>query len=282
MAVLLLIRPFFRRTIFHFHAGGLGGFADSLPAPFRPVFRRAYHRPDAAVRVSAFAPDDGAALKASDCIVIPNGIRDRVADRSNVQEQDYFRPPTILFVGLLGERKGTDDLLAACGRLRDMGFGFRLRLVGAFESQEEEKRLRQQATQLAIESEVEFNGVLTGDEKWAAYEEADIFCYPTHHETETFGLSAVEAMSFGLPVVATSWRGLIEIVEDGITGYLVPIRDDSCIADRLADLLSDPDLRRSMGVAGRARFLERFSLERFHHSFQILFREQVEKLHGLP
>jgi glycosyltransferase involved in cell wall biosynthesis len=88
----------------------------------------------------------------------------------------------------------------------------------------------------------------------------------------------IEAMSFGLPVVATRWRGLIEIIEDGVTGYLIPIKDEVSIAERLAHLIENPHHRWSMGEAGRARYLNRFSLEQFHRSFHGVFVDQVAQL----
>jgi len=81
-------------------------------------------------------------------------------------------------------------------------------------------------------------------------------------------LVAVEAMMFGLPVVATNWRGLPDIVVDGETGFLVPPRDAKSIAERLEQLISDPDLRRTMGSAGRRRYEENFTVEKFRNSME--------------
>jgi glycosyltransferase involved in cell wall biosynthesis len=120
---------------------------------------------------------------------------------------------------------------------------------------------------------VRFRGVLVGDAKWAEYARADIFCFPSFFEAESFGLAVLEAMSFSLPVVATRWRGLPDIVEDGASGYLVPIRDPVALADRLARLLDAPTLRAQFGQAGRNRFLRNFTLSQHLSAVDQLFEQ---------
>jgi len=73
----------------------------------------------------------------------------------------------------------------------------------------------------------------------------------------------LEAMQFDLPVVATRWRGIPAMVEDGRTGFLVPVRDAVATADSIEKLLKDVDLRRAFGSAGRAAFERDFTLRAF-------------------
>jgi glycosyltransferase involved in cell wall biosynthesis len=88
----------------------------------------------------------------------------------------------------------------------------------------------------------------------------NVFSLPSMDEG--LPIAALEAMAACLPVVATRCGGLPEIVEEGKTGWLVPPNDPFALADRFRILLLDPHLRRTMGVAGRARVQERFSLGR--------------------
>jgi glycosyltransferase involved in cell wall biosynthesis len=90
-----------------------------------------------------------------------------------------------------------------------------------------------------------------------------VLCFPTYFASETSGLVVVEAMSCSLPVVATHWRGLGEIVDDGHDGFLVAIKDPVSLADRLEQLLADPQLRADMGKAGRRKYECRFTLDAF-------------------
>ena len=70
-----------------------------------------------------------------------------------------------------------------------------------------------------------FLGTRTGTRQGRCFLDSDVFCYPTHFESETFGLVLLEAMQFELPIVATRWRGVPSSVEDGENGFLVPVRD---------------------------------------------------------
>jgi glycosyltransferase involved in cell wall biosynthesis len=78
---------------------------------------------------------------------------------------------------------------------------------------------------------------------------------------EGLGTSLLDAMAFGLPVVATAAGGIPEAVEDGVTGRVVPPRDPGALAAALADVLADEGRRRAYGAAGRRRFLERFTAD---------------------
>ncbi|HEY2826902.1 MAG TPA: glycosyltransferase, partial [Pirellulales bacterium] len=96
-------------------------------------------------------------------------------------------------------------------------------------------------------------------------------CLPTFYEAETFGVVLVEAMSFQLPVVATRWRGIPEIVDDGVTGFLIEAKKASAVADRLQQLQLNPDLRLAMGEAGRAKFLREFTAELYWQRMEDVF-----------
>ncbi len=75
-------------------------------------------------------------------------------------------------------------------------------------------------------------------------------------------------MQFAKPVVSTRWRGIPSVVEDGVNGYLVPVKDANAVAEKLLILSREPELRRRMGEAGRRIFEERFTLEAFHRRME--------------
>ena len=87
-----------------------------------------------------------------------------------------------------------------------------------------------------------------------------VFCLSSH--LEGLGTSVLDAMAFGLPVVATAAGGIPEAVEDGVSGRVVPPRDPSVLADALAEVLGNEARRRALGAAGRRRFLELFTTDR--------------------
>jgi glycosyltransferase involved in cell wall biosynthesis len=79
---------------------------------------------------------------------------------------------------------------------------------------------------------------------------------------EAFPYTILEAMSMELPIVATDVGGSGEAVEDGVTGRLVPARDPGALARAITDLLTDPDRARRLAGAARARYQDRFTVER--------------------
>jgi glycosyltransferase involved in cell wall biosynthesis len=87
-----------------------------------------------------------------------------------------------------------------------------------------------------------------------------VFCLSSH--MEGLGTSLLDAMAFSRPIVATAAGGIPEVVEDGVTGRVVPARDPAALAAALADVLSDAGRREAMGAAGRRRFEEHFTAER--------------------
>jgi glycosyltransferase involved in cell wall biosynthesis len=266
LVILLSTRWAFQATAFHFHAAGVSEVEPSLPWPVRRLFRAAYGRADLAIQTSALNPPDGRRLGARRVVVVPSGIPDHPLAQQ--PRNNSTTPPVLLYVGVLRESKGVLVLVEACRRLCERGFDFRLHLMGAFESRGFESRLRTALTDAGLGDRTVFLGALSGDEKWRCFQASDVFCYPTHFETESFGLVAVEAMQFALPVVATRWRGVPSVVVDGETGLLVPVRDSSALEAALARLLEHPELRRRMGTRGRELYLERFTDKRFRRDME--------------
>jgi glycosyltransferase involved in cell wall biosynthesis len=100
------------------------------------------------------------------------------------------------------------------------------------------------------------------------YQDADIFVLPSL--IEGFGLTALEAMASGLPVIVSENTFAHDIVRDGVDGYVVPIRDARAIADRLRFLYESPYERRQLGIAARRR-AEEFSWEAYHSALVTAF-----------
>jgi glycosyltransferase involved in cell wall biosynthesis len=259
--LLCLTRPWFDHVIFHFHAGGVSAMYDRLPRILRYLFRRAYWHADLGIKVAVSAPDDPHLLRAKSSVVVPNGIDPVTADAVSQQPGAKQRPRELLFVGLLCESKGVLDLIEALASLRSSHPDLRLRLVGEMESPAFEAALRSLVNRHQLADAVELTGVLLGEDKMRAYTKADVFCFPTYFESETFGLVVVEAMSASLPVVASRWRGVADVVSDGETGILVAPHHPSELAEAIERLLTNPEMAQIMGREGRRRYEELYTRE---------------------
>jgi glycosyltransferase involved in cell wall biosynthesis len=265
--LLLLIptRWMFHSTVFHFHAGGLSEIYAKAPRWAHVILNAAYGTPDVAILLSNGSPPDGRVVRARQDVVIPNGIADSSGPPVPRQAAPPFR---LLFVGVLRESKGVEILIEAVRLLREQGHDVALDLVGQPVSPEYATHLHALVTTAEITDSVVFHGVLTGTSKNAAFTSAHAFCFPSFFESENLPVVCIEAMVFGLPVVATRWRGLPDVVVDGRTGLLVDIRDAEGVATAVSRLVADPGFARELGRSGRARYEELYSVERFQRAIE--------------
>ena len=272
LVILTTTRWLFDKTIFHFHAGGVSHVYDSIPSILKPFFRTAYFYPDIAIRTSQLAPDDGGLLKAKRNFVVPNGIEDAALPYLTQTKNNSETPINILYVGLLSESKGLLVLLEACRILVRQQLRFCLHCLGVFQSVAFEGEVRNFLRLNNLDADVTFHGEVSGKQKWAVFSMADIFCFPSHFESETFGLAILEAMSFSLPVIATRWRGIPTLVEEGFSGFLIPIKDSNALARKLERLIGDPTLRRELGKHGRETFLRNYSIQKHRDKLEEVFK----------
>jgi glycosyltransferase involved in cell wall biosynthesis len=173
----------------------------------------------------------------------------------------------ILFVGRFDRQKGVDVLLRAVSELKDQVFAC---IVGD-----------SVVDNLPVASDAEnvrLCGWLSPAQLEAYYQSADVVVIPSRWEG--FGLVAAEAMRAGLPVIASNVGGLTEIVDDGVTGILIPTDDEKVLVQTLRDL-TDAHLR-AMGKAGRERFLRDFTMERTHREICELYFKSEDAAFGAP
>jgi exopolysaccharide biosynthesis WecB/TagA/CpsF family protein len=173
----------------------------------------------------------------------------------------------------LVEVKDVDLLLDAIAMLAERIPDVRALIVG---DGPERPRLEQEAANRGLTGRVEFPGYVR--QAWPVLAGFDVFVMTSRYEG--LGISALEAMVMGLPVVATAVGGLKEVVEDGVTGFLVAAGPDrlataTALAARLADLLLDPALRERMGEAGRKRVVARFSSQAAGRKMAAIYRREL-------
>lgn len=269
---LIAVRWCFRRTVFHFHAGGLSDYLRRSPLPLRWMAWLAYRRPHLAIRTSDLAPPDAQYLKARAVVSVFNGIEDLAGD-AIVRDAAPGRRVRILFTAVLIPSKGVEVLLHAFADLVRRGADAELMLMGRWGDAAFEQRMLAFIAAQGIAERVRVLGVRTGADKLADFATADIFCFPSHFEAESFPVVLMEAAQFGLPVVATDWRGIPVMVDEGVNGFLVPVHDPARVADRLQQLIADPALRSAMSKSARRIYAERFTLEAFHRNMEAAFAD---------
>lgn len=169
----------------------------------------------------------------------------------------------LVCVGTLEPKKGQRHLVDAVGLLRERGIGVMCTLIG---DGPDRASLEARIASLGLADSVTLAGGLPREEVARGLAAADVAVLPSvplaSGRMEGIPVSLMEAMACGLPVVSTSISGIPELVDDGRSGLLVPPGDAGALADALARLAHDPDMRQRMGQEGRARIVESFELDR--------------------
>lgn len=225
--------------------------------------------------VAAFYRDE-AGVPESKLAVIPSGIGDEeppAVDRAEVRRALGIAAdaPVVLFVGRLAAQKAVDDLLSALDVLQHVRPDLRALIAGDGPLRE---RLEEHAASVGLRASVKFLGHREDVPQLLAA--SDLLVLPSLYE----GLPNVvlEAMRFRKPVVATAAPGTTEVVADGVTGLLVPMRNPVELARAIRRVIEEPGLAQRLGEAGRARAESEFRaatmIERFAELYERISREK--------
>ena len=260
-----------------FHGHVLRGYFDPLTTlGFRTLERWLARITTVLVAVSPEVRDDLVRLHvapASKFSVIRLGIqldeRVNAADDARRETRRLLGIPSEAFVvgwvGRMTAVKRTDDVLIAMQRLVDGGTDAYLLLVGDGPDRD---HLEQYAHELGIAKCCLFLGYQ--EDVGRFYSAFDALLLPSANEGTP--VSVIEALAARRPTVATRVGGVPDIVREGIDGFLVEVGDTQGLADRLAELARDPELRAQMGADGRSRVLERYAVQRLVDDVDRLYR----------
>jgi len=200
---------------------------------------------------------------------------DRLQARAQLQwPSDAF---TVLQLGRMVPRKGVDNVIRSIAVLKNrFGRDARLMIAGgnssdpALNRTPELERLARIAQAEGVADRVEFIGRCDRDRLRTVYSAADVFVTTPWYEP--FGITPVEAMACGCPVVGAAVGGIQDTVVDGRTGFLVPPNDPHALAERLAQLGAQPALAQRMGRAGLARARKLFTWARVARGLLDVYR----------
>ena len=262
--IALLAKLFQKKIVYHFHNKGVSTcqnyYVDNYL--YKKVFNNSYF-----ILLSKYLyPDIKKYVNKTEVFFCPNGIPaiefDKYLADKDTSLSLKYESCEILFLSNLIESKGVFVLINACKILLDRHIPFHCTFIGGIGDVTEEQ-FNIKVKELGLEKHILFAGKKYGDEKKEYFLQADIFVFPTYYEYETFGLVNLEAMQFSLPIISTFEGGIPEIIENEVTGFLIPQRNAEILAEKLELLITNPKLRIQMGEAGREKYLREYTLQNF-------------------
>lgn len=247
------------KVVFHLH---------ELPRSAGFLLRRAMSCADAVVFCSSTcaAHFSGIPVKSSHTIV--NALH--FTEMPPVRHQG--QGGKIVMAASINKNKGQDLLLDAFVRLgRDDAELWLYGTVG-LSARSFVRRLKRRVVELGVEDRVYFPGPTP--DVMEVFLSAAVVVHTSW--TESFGMALVEAQSCGIPVIAHDLEGMREVVEDGITGYLIPPGDVDLLANRLDSLLANPELRNKLGGNGYRMMRNRFDIRSRTGEYLKLYLETIK------
>ncbi len=245
------------RVILHVHGAAFDQFHDRLPRIARRFVGRILRRADRVIALSQGWQNALRRMGGSDNITV---IENAVALTKLVPRRCHDGPIRLAFLGRMDVWKGIDDLLDACTLLHGDGFPARTVLAGPSGTAGGAGRLAEKIRSRGLSRCVRYLNEVRGHAKRRLLRWADLYVQPSHWEGMPIAL--LEALSYGLPVVATSVGAVPEVIGHGRQGLLVAPHRPDLLAVAIRELAEDRRRRASMSAAARKLAEERFSLDR--------------------
>ena len=188
--------------------------------------------------------------------------------------------PVVLSVGRLVEKKGFEYLISACALLKAKGLQFRCQIVGGGDD-DYALSLTNLIKDSGLQETVVLHGAVTQEELRDIYQQATVFALPClvvdNGDRDGIPNVLVEAMAMQVTVISTDISGIPELIDDSVTGLLIPEKNAAAMADAIEKLLFDPALRQQLSAAGRTRVCKDFDSQLTTLALKELFVDRLEK-----
>lgn len=244
-----LARLFGIPVILHLHGSEMKPFYQSQRPFLQRLIRRHLERASAVIVLSeSWRQFVGSIAPAAKITVVPNYVNvPPASDPAARADHD------MLFLGLIGERKGVFDMIPAFARIAGDFPDARLIIGGNGQVEAAEKLI----AELNLQGRAVLAGWLVGDAKEALLRSSSIYILPSYNEG--LPMSVLEAMAAGLAVITTTVGGIPELMTNGVDGVLIEPGDKASLANAMASLLRDRQLRLRLAETGRQRVKDHYS-----------------------
>ncbi|SES77323.1 Glycosyltransferase involved in cell wall bisynthesis [Methanococcoides vulcani] len=243
---LIVSKLFFTKVIMHIHGGGFSEFYQNTRIPLTKSLIRFFLNISDRIIVLSNGWNDFFAeiVNKNKIIVIPNGVYSDLYLPDNVlKSKNGFIH--ILFAGYLAKEKGIYDILDSIPHVLQKHNNARFVFAGIEEKLGEFDKIKKYASELNIDNNTFFLGMLSKQEMVDTYKKSNIFILPSY--IEGLPISILEAMAAGLPIISTPVGGIPEVIVDGENGFLITPGDSLELANKIIELIGSLKLRMMMG-----------------------------------
>lgn len=252
--IVMMLKAMGQKVVIHYHNKGVATRQDKPLDNF--LYKRFFKGLKVILLAEPLYQDICKYVKRKNVFICLNGIPEQETTLVKTPHEGF----NILFLSNMMKEKGAWDLVEACRILKERGRKFHCHFVGKW-SDITEKEFHQKLQEYHLENEITAYGAKYGIEKNAFLQQADVFVLPTHNEC--LPLVLMEAMEQSLACISTHEGGISAIIEEGKTGYVIDKQQPLALTEKIACLIDHPALCQAMGEAGRKKFKEEFTLERF-------------------
>lgn len=262
--ILFVLKLFGVRNIYlHLHGKGIEKAIKNRPW-LKWLYRFAFKRTQLILISPLLYFDIAEVATEKQVHYLPNAIPATVNSvelESAIERRVTREVPHLVFLSNMILSKGPIELLKAVSILIGKGLRFKVTFSGAWFHDGCKDLFYSYVDSEDLSHYVEYIGPTYGAEKKELLLNGDVFVFPTY--SDIFGIVNLEAMEAGLPIVSTYEGAIPDIIVDGETGFLVERQNATALADRLALLIRNPELRIKMGLKGRQRFEHTFNFEKY-------------------
>ena len=267
--VVQMLKSMGCKVIAHYHNKGVSVYQSKWVYNF--FYKRFFSNLKVILLAENLYKDMAKYVKREDVYICPNGIPSSCKEEMEARRNNVI--PHLLFLSNLLISKGVIVLLDALKILKEKEYTFVCQFIGGETAEINAVQFFEEVNKRELSDLVTYVGRKVREEKEAFFRQADIFVFPTYYET--FGLVNLEAMEYKLPVISTNEGGIPDIVKDGENGLRWEKQNPVSLADCIAKLLDNEELRVKMGSAGHEKFCREFTLDKFENRMRDILNQNL-------
>jgi len=267
---IFFARIFRKEIIIHIHGNGLGNIYSNASSFKKIIIKIILKRADKGIVLSESLKGNLTPFMKDDKIfILYNFVEDMLFEDKgeNIFLADHLR---ILYLSNLMPEKGIFDLLDALELLKKKNIKFSAEIAGAIDK-ENKNEVMQRMDSLA--DNVEYLGIVKGDDKLNAFDKSNIFIFPTYYPMEGQPIAILEAMATGNIILTTNHAGIKDIIVDGKNGYFVKKNSPDDIVDKLSDISENLSKYKELYEYNKQEAKEKYTVQKFINNFVKILEE---------